>query len=557
MTDMTTMTTAEYTSSALRVAYDAVKRKYNEAVEFLGKAQAFMVAQVKRAAPDDHEISAKKLRTGPVTSSNDLVNFWSACRNELVDTRELVVAENNDENSKFNFFVMPNNVALLGSEEEYGTSLLIRPSYPGLFNDWLAATGKLRKDGLIGTPGVGKSFFLLYALCRLGMERYEHPIVFQNIDGMRLFFHGDKVQEGDGSDFKEYLRDPRCIYLVDGAANSLPINVGRARTFLVSSPNKQVYGAFKKTTQHSPMIAPICTLYELLAIRAINPDISDVLNVNDVERAFNVTGGSARAMAYWAIDSNNTPESQVNVGLGMCNLAACRHAAEHAIASEETVKHSLFHINPLPAKPRQYELRPASPYVRRMLSDAFVRQSEHELVNFLASSESLPAFPTLRGILFEGYAIKKLIAGGEFRCCELMIDGSRGEEETVAVPAAREELFQHLGGVREISNNIHHRPLYGTLEAIDSFISGEWLFQVTTAKDHDVKINGLSTVLKRLRALNDQTAASDKARLFFVVPENIYSEHYQRRQTLIQRGTVAKVPGEMDKVKQYVLCLKY
>ena len=159
--------------------------------------------------------------------------------------------------------------------------------------------------------------------------------------------------------------------------------------------------------------------------------------------------------------------------------------------------------------------------------------------------------------MFDGYAIKKIIAGGEFRCCEFMVDGSRGEEELVTVPAAREELFRHLEAVQEIGNNIHHRPLYGTLEAIDSFITGEWLFQVTTAEDHDVKINGLSTVLRRLQALNDETAATDKARLFFVVPENIYNKHYQRRQTLIRRGAVAMRPGEMGKVKLYALCLKY
>jgi hypothetical protein len=541
-----------YSFGPLRFTYEAVlrttKRKYDEAMEVLGNVQAY-----KRAV----EISSKKLMTSPVTSGSDLTDFWIACRYDLVGTKEMVFAGNSGETIKFNSFVMPKNVALLGCEEDYGTTVLIRPFYPVLFDKWLAATGRFRKDCLTGTPGVGKSFFLIYALCRLGMVRYEHPIVFQDIDGRRLFFHADEVLKGGSDDFETYLKNPLCIYLVDGAANSKPKIIGRARTFLVSSPNKQVYGALKKSTQHSPMIAPICTLYELLAIRAINPDIRNMLNVNGVEHAFNVTGGSARAMAYWAIDSDDTPEGQVNVGLGTCNLAACRHAAENAIASEESVKHSIFHIFPLPGKPRQYELRPASPYVRRMLSDTFVRQSEYELVNFLASSESLPGFPTLRGIMFDGYAIKKIIAGGEFRCCEFMVDGSRGEEELVTVPAAREELFRHLEAVQEIGNNIHHRPLYGTLEAIDSFITGEWLFQVTTAEDHDVKINGLSTVLRRLQALNDETAATDKARLFFVVPENIYNKHYQRRQTLIRRGAVAMRPGEMGKVKLYALCLKY
>ena len=117
-------------------------------------------------------------------------------------------------------------------------------------------------------------------------------------------------------------------------------------------------------------------------------------------------------------------------------------AAEHAIASEKTVAHSMFHIFPIPGMPRDHELRLVSPYAQRVFSDAFVRESEGELVRFLASSESLPGFPTVRGVLYEGYAIKKLVAGGQYRCCELMASGGRGEEEIVTVPTAREELFR-------------------------------------------------------------------------------------------------------------------
>jgi len=60
-------------------------------------------------------------------------------------------------------------------------------------------------------------------------------------------------------------------------------------------------------TNHSLMIALVCTLGELLAIRAINPVIRDKLKVDDVEHALNVTGGSTRALAYWALDSNKAP----------------------------------------------------------------------------------------------------------------------------------------------------------------------------------------------------------------------------------------------------------
>jgi len=545
----------------------------NDAKDFMGLAkdimdkarEAYVATQAKRPAPDDGKETAKRARMGPRTADNDLIKFWSACRDQMVSVKQILATSKavNEEGEEgveqtFNYFSMPENMALLGLVEMYGTVLLIRPHYPSLFEEWVAAAGRQRKECLVGTPGTGKSFFLLYVLCRLGMERFEHPIVFQNIDGKRLFFHGDEVEKGGGDDFETYLDDPECMYLVDGAANSLPRKCVKARTFLAASPNKEVYSTYEKVMRSTPIVAPVCTLHELLAIRKIDASICGSLDEVDVERAFLVTGGSARAMAYWAQHRQNTPEKQVDLEVGRCDLATCRYAAKHAIASEKTVAHSLFHLFPLPDDPRAYELRFASPYVHRVFTDSFVRQSKGELIQFLASSESLPGFPTLRGVLFEGYAIKRLVAGGKFKCCELKVNGGRGEEEIMAVPSAREQLFRRLGEVQEIRNDIHHRPSFGTLETLNSFISGEWLFHVTTTKDHDVKIKGLKDVLRHLKAQNDETAEPRNARVFFVVPEKIYHDHYQRRQALvIQRNAVAKKPSDVDMIKQCVLCLPY
>ena len=220
----------------------------------------------------------------------------------------------------------------------------------------MAAVGK---DGLTGTPGIGKSFFLLYALCRLGMERYEHPIVFQDSDGSRHLFYGDAVQqEKRGCDFREYLHDPKTIFLVDGAVNSLPVVHVNARVFLVTPPDRRVYSSFVKATKRSLIVAPVCTLHELLAVRQITSNIRDALSEDDVKRAFLVTGGSARALAYWAVDSNRPPEVQVNAQAIQCNLDTCRYNAVNAMASEWTVAHALFHLFPeSPASSRWHELR--------------------------------------------------------------------------------------------------------------------------------------------------------------------------------------------------------
>lgn len=63
-----------------------------------------------------------------------------------------------------------------------------------------------------------------------------------------------------------------------------------------------------------------------------------------------------------------------------------------------------------------------------MFADGFVRQSEGELVDSLASPYySVDRFPSLRDALYEGYAFMRLVRGGSFKSCELKADGTFGQ----------------------------------------------------------------------------------------------------------------------------------
>lgn len=67
----------------------------------------------------------------------------------------------------------------------------------------------------------------------------------------------------------------------------------------------------------------------------------------------------------------------------------------------------------------------------------------------------------------------------------------------------------------------------------------------------------LENVMRRLRNLNEKTAVPVKARLFFVVPENVYLNRYEHQQQpqLIQHDVSAKKPsGDLLIIRKYLLC---
>jgi hypothetical protein len=199
-------------------------------------------------------------------------------------------------------------------------------------------------------------------------------------------------------------------------------------------------------------------------------------------------------------------------------------------------------------------------FIEHFVVEHMLKEGRKKLVSFLASSDVLPAFPTLRGVLYEGYAIRRLQEGGDFRCCKLLNrdpnlpdQRTRGEDIVMNVPRSTETIFRRLAELDRFVEERHYRPEHNTLETVDSFVSREWLFQTTIANEHDVKITGLNKVLKHLSDIGDTTKTP---RLFFVVPMNAYEGGYTCAQPLKSKaGTEASQAGEAGKVEQYVLCV--
>ena len=107
--------------------------------------------------------------------------------------------------------------------------------------------------------------------------------------------------------------------------------------------------------------------------------------------------------------------------------------------------------------------------------------------------------------------------------------------------------------IDQIKPGFYYRPRSQRLESIDAIrlsLSKEVyheLFQMTVAKQHGIKVNGLHTVLK--------DNPHKKARFYFVVPGDIFP-HFKTQNYLTSGGTKCNIlPSWLNEVEQWALKL--
>lgn len=156
---------------------------------------------------------------------------------------------------------------------------VIRKHYPAIYNKCT-----LRRNGIIGTPGIAKSVSLLYPLLdHLANKSPDIPVLLHSANYSSLFL------DGNCWIFTELMADsvlgiaaclvqyPELLYLVDGPTgeNSHLILSGiKSNTILASSPAKDRYYEFLKGG--AKLMMPGWSLEELLEAREdMNPNISE------------------------------------------------------------------------------------------------------------------------------------------------------------------------------------------------------------------------------------------------------------------------------------------
>ncbi|CAB4383198.1 unnamed protein product [Rhizophagus irregularis] len=144
------------------------------------------------------------------------------------------------------------------------------------------------------------------------------------------------------------------------------------------------------------------------------------------------------------------------------------------------------------------------------------------------------------GCIFEQIAHRVLRNGGTFKRRSL----DTNEEDSIDFP--KRDLFL-LTQIDDIKNEAYSIPLDKSFPSVDAIIAPNCLLQMTTAKDHNIKISGLKRVQSKLETESD-------IYFYFVVPTKLYSLYKkQKYSTTDDKDALNTGPWIGKHLKQYVL----
>ncbi|KAJ3095801.1 hypothetical protein HDU96_001034, partial [Phlyctochytrium bullatum] len=377
---------------------------------------------------------------------------------------------------------LPENVFILGNYS-IGTSMYIRPCYPGLFQTSLAIVQSADIQHLIilGNPGIGKTYFGYFLLLQLA--RSGATVVYESasLEGSLFLFTPNRVFKGTRFAMFDILMDSKTFYIVDGME---PLRAAAAKTILLSSLRKDIWHQFSKGPCDLRYM-PVWSREEIFACRSmLYPSLSEDL----VEDLYSKWGGIARYVLKFALVEEQ--QARLKEALDVSNIDAVVQSfggtGEKADASSRLIHRSVrdgFHSGP-------YQF--ASAYVvDEIYSRVYAKDREH-LIRFLSATQGIGDTGQLRGILFEKHAHTVLANGGSFKIRDLQTR----QESTLQLPDDLTTFMYSCNDAEfQAAQNRYFRPVSKIFESVDSFIKPNLLFQMTGAKDHPCKQTGLRDVL--------------------------------------------------------------
>ncbi|EGG19912.1 hypothetical protein DFA_07019 [Cavenderia fasciculata] len=456
---------------------------------------------------------------------------------------------------------LPSGVHFLGNEKKR-SSLFIRKCYVKLkeliFADFTRyestlspsttpstptsppATSSINSAFVVtGNPGIGKSVFIYYMMWVI--SQMKATIVVRSYhsdtkDAYYVYTYDQHVKPVvlrtlSHSDVLPHLKDKKTFYLVD----SLDVSNHAAKTIVVSSPDPSKYKEFLKDADSTRRYLPPWKKRELDTVRPLlYPSVTQV----ELDQLWNKWGGIPRFVLEKAHDQEF--QRTLDQVIPTLDLDLC----VKSVGQEDTQapgSHKVIQIIPrdVPgfAKYSQMELRFSSKYVARIV----VRETEKLHMDRITKELTVPRFlhSPLGGSFFEGVVHRKLQVGGTFKR-RLLNNNNTGKESDVVIPKPLPSV--DIKSINDISKpssatGAYLLPTYSNFPVVDSLIKPTQLFQVTVSSTHPPLMQELSNIV-------DQLGNPPNVDLYFVVPEDMYSDFKQ---------SATKLSKQVQTVTQYVL----
>jgi hypothetical protein len=434
--------------------------------------------------------------------------------------------------------------------------LLNRPCYAEYYAAALEATEKQGRDLFIftGSPGIGKSIFLLYFCERLAREGKADYILMVEMRFKESALLWDNCQKK----FERILpnkidklllkldKEPRAWLLTDGANKGSEYRVrsllsGKTVWFL--SPNKAVIDALCNKCEAKVFYMPEWSLEELVSCNKLLYHIKE----EELQERFDLLGGIPRNVFH--IDQqrmrinikNALRESKIMNDLEVLGSQDC---------FLDEFSHKLLVVHPVGLE--NYELRFVSPQIEEEVIQHYKQSIPRQFLDFIRVTAGKPMLGGIRGAIFERYAHAVLCQGGTFQVRKLLAGTKKKETVTLE---KRPYCLYWCKCKRIIYENDsqgtspYSRPRSKTQGGFDAFDATRY-FQMTVSEYKKVNLAFIEeniTMRKQPFPLEKEAV-----KLFFVVPEDVF-DSFTPCSTFEYPSE--KVPVWSKNIGQYVLCI--
>ncbi|KAI3658528.1 hypothetical protein MP638_004839 [Amoeboaphelidium occidentale] len=333
------------------------------------------------------------------------------------------------------------------------------------FVNGVGRTPPLSKFLVTGTPGIGKTLFLLYAAYRLVTERGKTVYLHLALATKMFIVSPDGVKKISGTS-TGFPKGDDWYYLIDSKEPSLE---SCAMTILTASPRVKFANEYAKDAKPFYYM-PLWTWEELVKfLEAVELQVDQ----DDLKYRFEILGGVPRKLFEFH-SSAEKPESDL----------------------KESIAHLLLLYD---------------------TSDDFTKYTARYASRYV----SLKVYENLRGQLYEYIAHEKLMKGGTFEKRVLHKNNSKSNAVNVVIPASSGAIkdFSSLDvafpSSQQMEISTYFLPKYG-FEAVDSWIQGFGMFHMTVRKNHELK--------SLVHEVSEKCGSKD---LYFVVPDESKFREYR------------------------------
>ncbi|KAF0683171.1 Aste57867_24764 [Aphanomyces stellatus] len=402
--------------------------------------------------------------------------------------------------------------------------LLIRASYQSMFEKIKSnlenpdVMRRYNRMAITGNPGIGKSLFLFYVMWRISSMRGIRTVILHRQKDRGLIYVFEKSEKTrcwttrDLGQIDKFLFRRDTWYLTD-TLNPPPGEVA-AMTILVASPARKHYKEFLKYSSTDELrYLPVWSLDELKQVADLYKATAE-----DVQRRYCLIGGIPR---YVLEKAGHDLTEVIDSAVSRLNIEKFNLIASGALDKEDEISHIIF----------------SSLYVTEKALDLFSNSQRNKLCEFLLNNDPASITAGLRGNLFEAYSHRVLSAGGTFAYRNLE-DGTTG---SFTLPQRQSDRFSDISECQSKKYFIPWNPNY---RCVDSYIPGEYLFQMTVSDQHPIDKAKMEAISR----------AAKLSSLYFVVPQSSYMDFKPQRldeKDKKRQGKIRKVVKKL--LAQYVV----